>query len=55
MLQQIRQSINGFYRWFLFTGLEKIEELQSHENVDIYRLAYDIIEQYFSDVSIDSN
>lgn len=30
-------------------GVEKIEELQSHENLDIYKLAYDIIEQYFSE------
>ncbi len=26
-----------------------LEELQNHENVDIYKLAYEIIEQYFSD------
>lgn len=30
-------------------GLAKIEELQNHENVEIYKLAYDIIEQFFSD------
>lgn len=30
-------------------GMQKIEELQNHENVDIYKLAYDIIEQFFSD------
>ena len=30
-------------------GLTKIEDLQNHENVEIYKLAYDIIEQFFSD------
>lgn len=28
-------------------GLDKIEYLQSHENVDIYQKAYDIIEKFF--------
>lgn len=29
------------------SGLDKIEFLQSHENMDIYQKAYDIIEHYF--------
>uniref|UniRef100_A0A8C1UQM7 Importin subunit alpha n=1 Tax=Cyprinus carpio TaxID=7962 RepID=A0A8C1UQM7_CYPCA len=35
-------------------GLEKIEQLQNHENEDIYKLAYEIIDQFFSsdDVSL---
>lgn len=39
---------------FFFSGLEKIENLQQHENEDIYKLAFEIIDQYFSgdDVSL---
>ncbi|XP_033229443.1 importin subunit alpha-3 [Belonocnema kinseyi] len=37
------------------SGLDKIESLQNHENVDIYKLAYDIIEQYFSEDADDVN
>lgn len=37
---------------FFCTGLEKVEQLQNHENGDIYKLAYQIIDQFFSsDVS----
>ncbi|XP_063973196.1 importin subunit alpha-4 [Diachasmimorpha longicaudata] len=36
-------------------GLDKIEQLQTHENVEIYKLAYDIIEQYFSEETDDTN
>lgn len=33
---------------FCVSGLEKIENLQQHENEDIYKLAFEIIDQYFS-------
>lgn len=35
-------------------GLDKIEFLQSHENMDIYQKAFEIIEQYFSTEEEDS-
>lgn len=30
-------------------GLDKIEPLQNHENEEIYKLAYEIVDQYFGD------
>uniref|UniRef100_H3CQJ2 Importin subunit alpha n=1 Tax=Tetraodon nigroviridis TaxID=99883 RepID=H3CQJ2_TETNG len=36
-------------------GLEKVELLQNHENEDIYKLAYEIIDQYFSSDDIDED
>lgn len=36
-------------------GLEKIEQLQNHENEDIYKLAYEIIDQFFSTDDIDED
>lgn len=37
--------------WFIttfFSGLDKLEFLQGHENQDIYQKAYDLIERYFN-------
>ncbi|XP_043589362.1 importin subunit alpha-3 [Bombus pyrosoma] len=37
------------------SGLDKIESLQNHDNIEIYKLAYEIIEQYFSEETNDTN
>ena len=37
---------------FVFAGLDKIEKLQEHENEDIYKLAYEIVDSYFGGVSV---
>jgi hypothetical protein len=31
------------------SGLDKIEELQNHRNEEIYKLAFDIIDRYFTE------
>lgn len=36
------------------TGLDKIEFLQSHENLEIYQKAFEIIEHYFGGEEEDS-
>ena len=38
-----------YYVFMLFSGLEKIEYLQEHNNKNIYEKASSIIEQYFQD------
>ncbi|VVC98415.1 unnamed protein product [Leptidea sinapis] len=35
-------------------GLDKIEFLQSHENLDIYQKSFEMIENYFGSESEDS-
>ncbi|KOC64549.1 Importin subunit alpha-4 [Habropoda laboriosa] len=37
------------------SGLDKIEALQNHSNIDIYKVAFEIIDQYFSEETNDSN
>lgn len=41
-------DLKGWNSFLCSLGLEKVELLQNHENEDIYKLAYEIIDQYFS-------
>ena len=42
---ELKLTVNTFLS---FIGLDKIEFLQSHDNEEIYRKAFEIIEYYFS-------
>jgi importin subunit alpha-1 len=39
----------------MLTGLDKIEFLQSHNNIEVYQKAFDIIEKYFGTDEEESN
>lgn len=47
MRLSVRSNIDVYP--LLPSGLDKIEYLQNHSSEDIYRLAYRIIERYFSE------
>ena len=56
---EAKESTNGYniyaHKIEECYGLDKIEFLQSHENMEIYQKAFDIIEQYFGSDEDDPN
>lgn len=40
--------VNYLYVHLFFSGLDKLEFLQGHENQEIYQKAFDLIERYFN-------
>lgn len=51
----LKKSLKIDYPVVCGSGLEKIENLQQHENEDIYKLAFEIIDQYFSGDDVSSS
>lgn len=43
-----KRDFNNEFSFASLAGLDKIEFLQSHQNIEIYQKVFDIIDQYFN-------